>query len=184
MALKKILNSTNIEYILVDLIFPSYALLFLTPFFSKHLRKAKIVYQFHGLDSLERSFTNKSLERISISNIKYFFRSQLDRYLLNNLPNKIVVFSRYSHSLLVQFGITNKIELILPGIDKEIQFSGVSLSRKQARAALGLSNKKKIALIVSRLEDRKGVVSFFQKFPSPYKFPSPLYKNYYIIILI
>lgn len=160
--LARVLQKEDIELIVVDLIFPAISLLLLRPFFQKRLKKVKILYQFHGLDSLESRFTENGQNTL-LGQLRFFYKLAIESIALKYLPEKIIVFSQYAKKLLGRYFDSKKIVQIAPGVDQELSYAAKSLSKKEAKDFLGITHEKKIVLIVSRLEKRKGVLHFLSK---------------------
>jgi glycosyltransferase involved in cell wall biosynthesis len=163
--LKNILSKQHFDVIVLDLIFPSFALFLLryfVPSFTRRLKNTRIVYQFHGLDALERGFGSTSRKRRLRQHIEVF----LETLLLNHISHQIIVFSKYSKQLLIKHGVRSHIVQIAPGVEKELVSCVRGVSQTHARQVLDLYDKAKIVLISSRLEPRKGVLSFFRNLPT------------------
>jgi glycosyltransferase involved in cell wall biosynthesis len=158
-SLKSILDAHRIDFIMVDIVHPAFCLLLLRPFLPK-LRKVKILYQFHGLDSLEIASSSLMLSSL-FSRVKKRLRILLDVHTLTSLPDQIIVFSDYAHSLLRSFSIYTPVKKVSPGVNKLLMEGIRSTTQSRARFELGLNNERRVVLLVSRLEPRKGVSDFF-----------------------
>jgi glycosyltransferase involved in cell wall biosynthesis len=164
-ALKTLLQKQHIDCILIDLLYPASSFLFLRPLFAPQLKNTRIIYQFHGLDSLERIYQDGEEQTFSVKNslrkLKVSVRLGFERWVLNTLPDKIVVFSTYADKLLKDAGVRTPSQLIKPGMDSALEKAVSRTTKQQARKILGLSQDLKVVIIPSRLEPRKGVLSFF-----------------------
>lgn len=161
-CLKKFLATNQVDSILIDLIFPAFSLLVVRSLFAKELKNVKIIYQFHGFDSLEKGYEISSLNwKQQFKHYRKKLRLSIDAWILTTLPDTIIVFSNYAAQLLRENHVGTSILQIKPGVEKTLQKIGTKFSKQKAREQLGFSEKAKIALIASRLEHRKGVLDFF-----------------------
>jgi len=165
--LRQFLAVTPADYIIVDLIDPAASLLIVKLFLKVVLKDTQIIYQFHGLPSMEMHYTQQDKESAAslsklLGVVKHRLRLVFDRWVLNSLPDRVVVFSEYSKKLLKTAGVTSSTICIKPGIDAELADAGRGLSRAKAREIVGLNPTQRVILIASRLEARKGVLAFFR----------------------
>jgi len=137
------------KLVLVDFIFNLTALTLISPFSVL----PRILYQLHGLDYKEKESEVCSKSQPSIvANLKQFIRKKVESRVLNSLPARIVVFSKYAKSLLFEEKINNS-QLVAPGFGF-IENGKSSVAEKKVRNSIVIS---------SRIEPRKGVSDFFTK---------------------
>lgn len=158
--LEKSSTLNNVDAIVCDLLSPLLSFLLIKLFFVS-LRKKKLVYIFHGSNSLEK-LEEDTFYKKKYTKIRFQINKKLETFCLNKV-NLIITYSDYSRKLLIQkFKIFPQIKRIYPG--REILFENIrkKVTKSEARELLGLNKNTKIILVVSRLEPRKGVFQFLK----------------------
>jgi len=139
---------TDYEIILIDFIFNLVAL---SPF-SAFKKLPPIIYQLHGLDYKEKDSEITQLGSTSIfTKIKSVSRRSIEKKILNSVPLKVLVFSNYAQSLLVQEQINAKSKIIRPGLG----FIEKATSKKTTKI------DRNSLILSSRIDPRKGTTTFF-----------------------
>lgn len=159
--LKNILPKENPDAVISDLCLPAGSIMLcklLMPVF----RSIPFVYQFHGSNAYEKlsgeKFNNPRpgiWRRIQIM-LHFLLLKQFETSVLNR-TSAIIVFSEYSKHLLNKLRVNKNVYKLMPGSESMFKRTLKAYSKLSARNELGFSGTKKIILVVSRLDPRKGV---------------------------
>lgn len=163
-------SNNQYDFVLTDLKLPS-----LTFGLIRRMKNIQTLwfYQFHGSELLEEEMSNSNKKRL-VQKFKNSISFLIEKKILNS-ADLVIVFSDYAKSLLVsKFKTTNRIIKIFPGIEDHF-LRGRRISKKFARDKIGLSEKKNIILILSRVEIRKGLHHFLDRVSKHERDTSNLY---------
>jgi glycosyltransferase involved in cell wall biosynthesis len=129
-----------------------------------NLINSRIIYQFHGLAFLEwlSQYSSDEIRKPNYYRFKLWWKKSLELWVLNNFPDEILAFSKYSLELLRQAGVKTTSRLALPGLPIFNSQDCMKLNRTDARNRLGIQEASKVIVIASRLEPRKGVFDFLR----------------------
>lgn len=129
------------------------------------LRRIPFLYQFHGSNALEKLSgaayrqDEKSRTANAVSALRIRMLLTFETWVLRS-ATIIFVFSTYSKKLLRQLGVTERIIINPPGCEDIFTNTYHTVTKREARNQCGLSDRKKVILILSRLEPRKGIMQF------------------------
>lgn len=177
-AYRKILNENNIAYSFsekklrynqfINLLVRKYSLLFLHLYSHKYVYLSVLSFLLH-LPTIVIVYGVWFLEYRS-QNDKYSYKKayllKISQGILLSLSKKVVVFSNYEKKLVSHYypHVKNKIVVIPGGVQSSLFFQ-LSLPRvSKLRKKLSLPIQKKIFLVVSRLEKRKGITKAIKAF--------------------
>jgi glycosyltransferase involved in cell wall biosynthesis len=168
--LKWLFVSWKPDVVISDLYLPAATFLFCRPFFHC-LHAVPFFYQFHGSNTLEKQsgIEYRSRGKHPVHELKTYIYISLLRFIERAVLNQataIFILSEYSRTLLRALNITKTLYKITPGSERLFRNTYRSFSKKEARRACGVSYHKKIVLILSRLEPRKGVLRLLEALSS------------------
>ncbi len=168
--LKRLVILWKPDVVISDLCLPAATFLFCRPFFHC-LHAVPFFYQFHGSNTLEKQSGIEYRSRgkhpvhalrtpLYISFLRFIERAVLNR------TTAIFILSEYSRTLLRALNIKKTLYNITPGSEQLFRDTYHTVSKKEARRACGVSDHKKIVLVLSRLEPRKGVLRLLEALSS------------------
>ncbi len=161
-ALNRILKKNNPDLIYLHLYLPPIALMI----FSKFYRLPKIV---HAYGVWYKEFESLHLENIKksrgIALLKFklgiCIRRHLQKLMLTSSNNVIALSKFHANQISSLLGIDKRKISIIGGGVSDVNFFASKKSKSRLKNELGFSDKKLI-LIVSRIEPRKGILEAIQ----------------------
>jgi glycosyltransferase involved in cell wall biosynthesis len=169
-------KTKQIDLVICDLLFPLISYTLIKNYFSS-LRNSKTFYIFH-IPQAREAFSEEKFYRDKYAYIKFRIKESIEIFFLNR-TDVIIAASKYSKDLLNHtLKVQTKVAHLYPGREKYLQKVNLNINKIQARKTLGLSKNKKIVLLITRLEPRKGIFDFLTLL----KKSEPKFSNHLFII--
>lgn len=168
--LKQLFRTWRPDAVISDLCLPAGAFLLCTSLFPT-IPSIPFLYQFVGSNTFEKKSgmeyrdRGKNLRGSIKRRLHILFLYLFEKAILNHV-SAIIIFSDYSKILLNSLKVNTVIYKILPGSDNAFRNIRNRYSKQEAKRICGVDSSKKMVLVLSRLEPRKGVLNLLDAFAS------------------